>query len=268
MMRHLHLPLQLSILALTALLAGGAQAATQILGLVASNGLPTPLHCEAGTCRAIVNAFCLQSERPAPAMNGAYQLAPGSGLTIIAKRADGGTIRFSGDHLLSIRAHAGFTLVAVSLPEERLKALGVVTAAVEVAPFTSIVPVALADDPDPQTPEDIAQATGPMRHLAAGIFEHSGEDSDAARLVGLLINELPSPDAPQTVVLEDLLHRVVATLGPVRIGDPAIAAAERIVEGCRSFPANGSALNFCLEIQQHGLLGTLNQQLWDAAAGS
>jgi hypothetical protein len=115
--------MQLSVLALTALLAGPAQAATQILGLVASNGLPTPLHCAAGTGRAIVNAFCLQSERPAPAVDDAYQLAPGSGLTIIARRADSSAIRVSGEGLLTIRPHAGFTLVAISLPEQRLKAL-------------------------------------------------------------------------------------------------------------------------------------------------
>ena len=266
MMRHLRLPKQLSVLALTALLAGPAQAATQILGLVASNGLPTPLHCEAGTCRAIVNAFCLQWERPAPALNGEYELAPGGGLTVIARRADGSVIRFSGEGLVTIRTHAGFTLVAISLPEERFKALGVVSAAVEVAPFTSILPVPAADDPDPQTPEDIAQATGPIRRLAAGVFDRPGEDSDAARVVGLLINELPP--ASQAVAVDDLLHGIVTTLGPGRIGDQAVAAAERIVEGCRSFPANGNALDFCLEIQQHGLLGSLNQQLWDAAAGS
>jgi hypothetical protein len=33
-------------------------------------------------------------------------------------------------------------------------------------------------------------------------------------------------------------------------------------------PPNSVALGFCLEVQQAGLLGTLNEQLWDAASGS
>jgi hypothetical protein len=37
-----------------------AQAAPQILGVIASNGHATPLDCTAGDCTAQLSAFCLQ----------------------------------------------------------------------------------------------------------------------------------------------------------------------------------------------------------------
>ena len=39
--------------------ATAVQAAPQILGIVASNGLPTPLHCADGYCGAYLASFCL-----------------------------------------------------------------------------------------------------------------------------------------------------------------------------------------------------------------
>ena len=268
MTRPLRLSMQLPALALMALLATRAEAATQILGLVASNGIPTPLHCEDGACQGFFDTFCLQQERPSPTLDSKYQLAPGCGLTVIARRADGSVMRLSGEGVVTIRVHTGFTSVTISLPEARLRALGAVSSAIEVAPLTSILPVPSADDPDPQNPEDIARAIGPMRRLAAEIFERSGEDPDAARLIGLLINALPPEGAPQPVALDDLFRQVVATVSPGRVGAEGFAAAERIARACESFPPNSAALGFCLEIQQRGLLGTLNEQLWDTAGGS
>ena len=268
MTRRLRLTLLLSALALVVLLSARAEAATQILGLVASNSVPTPLRCEGGVCRGFVNSFCLQWERPAPALDSEYQLAPGGGLTVIARRADGSKVRLSGQGLVTIRVDARFTSVTISLPQTRLRDLGAVSSAIEIAPLTSILPVGSADDPDLQSPEDVAQAIGPTRRLAAAIFEGSGEDSDAAKLIGLLINALPPDGGRQKVALGDLFRQVAATVDRGRIGPEGFAAAERIAKGCESFPPNSAALGFCLEAQQAGLLGTLNQQLWDAADGS
>jgi hypothetical protein len=196
-------------------------------------------------------------------------LAPGGGLTVVARRADGSGIRLPGEGVVAISIDTGFTSVTISLPEARLKALGAVSSAIEVAPLTSILPVPWAGDPDPQSPEEIAQAVGPMRRLAAEIFDRPGEDPDAARLVGLLINALPPPEgAVRPVALDELFRQVITTVSPGRVGAEGFAAAERITRGCLSFPANSAALGFCLEIQQGGLLGGLNNQFWDAVGGS
>ena len=131
MTRPLRLWMQLPALALMALLATRAEAATQILGLVASNGVPTPLRCEGGVCRGFVNSFCLQWERPAPALDSEYQLAPGGGLTVIARRADGSEVRLSGQGLVTIRVDARFTSVTISVLQARLRDLGAVSSAID-----------------------------------------------------------------------------------------------------------------------------------------
>ena len=45
-----HILAATAIIATAAFTSPGAQAASQVLGLVASNGLPTPLQCEDGVC--------------------------------------------------------------------------------------------------------------------------------------------------------------------------------------------------------------------------
>src|SRR3546814_14945149 len=74
-------------------------------------------------------------------------------------------------------------------------ALGVgpaeVSLAVEVGPTVSLIPEAVAGDTDPQTAEEIALATGPLRNVAARLFDSAGQSADAARTTTLLTNRLP-----------------------------------------------------------------------------
>jgi hypothetical protein len=266
-MRKLRLTISLAALGAAALIAARAEAATQILGLMASNGIPTPLACEDGVCRGFLSGFCLQPERPAPALGSRYRLAPGGGLAILAERADGRVVRLPGEGVVSLAVDGGFTSVAVSLPESLRMAAGAVSLAIEVAPLTLVLPMPEADDPDPQSPEEIAEASGPLRRLAAGIFDRSAEDPDAARVVALLINRLPPEAAPGPVALKDLFHQVVASAG-THVGAEGLSTAERIAGACESFPANSAAIHFCLEVQQNGLLGRMNEQLWEAMSGS
>src|SRR5690242_16112149 len=156
MMRKLRLTISLAALGAAALVAARAEAATQILGLMASNGIPTPLACEDGVCRGFLSGFCLQPERPAPTLGSRYRLA-GGGLTILAQRADGSVVRMAGEGAASIAVDGGFTSVAVSLPESLLSAAGAVSLAIEVAPLTLVLPMPEANDPDPQSPEEIAE---------------------------------------------------------------------------------------------------------------
>ena len=166
-----------SLLALP-LLAGtsaAVQAAPQILGIVASNGLPTPLHCADGYCSAYLASFCLQEGRYAPNKGSEYRLVPGGRLTIIASLGDGRSLRLPAEDLLTIRTRSGFTSLWLSLPEARLKALGATAAAVEVGPQTTVLPLAYAGDPHPQSADEVATAAGPLRQIAAQTFDRPGE---------------------------------------------------------------------------------------------
>ena len=72
------------------LLSGGAvQAASQILGLVATGSTPTPLSCRHGQCSAHFTSFCLQQDRDAPMLGTAYVPADASSLRLVVTGEDG-----------------------------------------------------------------------------------------------------------------------------------------------------------------------------------
>jgi hypothetical protein len=254
-----------ALLALPLLLAGGgAEAAPQILGIVASNGLPTPLHCAEGYCSAYLASFCLQEARYAPDSGSAYQLAPGGRLTLVAKLADGRTLRLAGGELLTIRTRSGFTSLNVSLPEARLVALGATSAAVEVGPGTTVLPRTYAGDPDPQTGDEVAIATGPMRDLASKTFDRAGETADTARLIELAINRLSDePAAPKVASLWGEIARQAKQSG---FGQPGIDAAGALIAECEG-TGSGFTSSLCLEMRQAELMTRLNRRFWDQAAG-
>jgi len=61
-------------LPLTAIALSPAQAAPQILGLIASAD-PVPMTCVDGTCTAELSSVCLQQHRPTPPTGGLDQRA-------------------------------------------------------------------------------------------------------------------------------------------------------------------------------------------------
>jgi hypothetical protein len=270
-MRKIFLSFAIATAAWVGLAAGPAAAASQVLGLVASNGLPTPFHCQDGTCIGHFSAFCLQEQRPAPSANSEYRLASGGGLTLIATLADGRSLRLPANDWLTIRTRIGFTSVRMSLPEEKLKSLGAVAVAVEVAPMTSILPVPVAGDPDPLSGQEIALATGPMRRAAEQAFEKPGETADAVRLSSLTINLL-SEDEPQTAAGRDALwNQAVALASHSRSFTPAgVDDAHRIYSGCEISVASKSSFNLgsCMEIHHADLMAQNNRDFWASTGGS
>ena len=252
------------------LAAADGHAATQVLGLVASNGLPSPLTCEGGVCAGHVSSFCLQEARPAPAANSEYSLAPGGRLTLIATLADGRQLRLPGEETLSLHTLIGFTSVMISIPQAKLKELGAVSAAVEVGPMTTLLPAPVAGDPNPQSKEEIAYAAGPMRRLAEAAFEAPGTAADAARLSSLLINSLRD-DEPQTAEGRDAIwDRLMARSDTSRLSPSGIAEARQIYRYCEISVASKSSLNLrsCMELHHADLMAVTNREFWDRNGGS
>ena len=247
-----------------------AEAAPQVLGLVASNGSPTPLICKGAECSAHLSAFCLQEARDAPSSGTSYAPATGGTVTLVATTADGRTLRLPGQDHLDFRSLIGFTSVRVSLQQETLAALGAVEAAVEVGPAVSLLPVTLARDPNPQTAAEVALATGPIRQAASRMFEAPGTASDAARITSLFINALP-PGELETQTTRDGLWQAKAA-DPTITGATAdgIAMAQRIYDACRGAVDSRSAnsLRSCLELRHAELMGRTNHKFWESVGGS
>lgn len=250
-----------------------AEAAPQILGLVASNGLPVPMRCDGGDCTALLSSFCLQEARDAPEDGQVYLPGLRGGLSLIVTRASGQHLRLAANQLVTLTLYSEMSTVQASLSLGKLAASGVLlatgdTISLAVEDATVILPVPVAGDPDPQTPEEIALATGPLRQLAGETFDTTGAGSaDSTRLLGLLINAMPASDDPEPIALDGLLHQVLASVGSGRFDAATLAEAGQVVQNCQNFPSRlGQA--YCLESRQSGLLATMNQDYWAAAGGS
>lgn len=246
-----------------------ALAAPQVLGLVAGNGVPTPLTCDGFACSAHFSAFCLQQNRPAPARGDSYTVAPGGELTLVVTTAGGKTLRLPGHEHLTIQSDIGFTSVTVALPQAELAELGASAVAVEVGPTVSLLPVTTAGDPNPQEADEIALATGPMRLAASRSFEVPGRASDAARITSLLINALPQ-DGSETSEARDGLWVAMLDRPAVATATPdGVDAAARIYEGCKISVESRSTYSMrnCLELRHADLLAETNHEFWRDSAG-
>jgi hypothetical protein len=249
--------------------AGSAAAAPQVLGLVASNGVPTPLTCHGTECAAHFSSFCLQEARPAPSQGQPYTVAEGGQLTLVARTADGRTLRLPGNDQFAIRTLIGFTSVRISVPAAALSALGAVSASVEVGPSVSLIPAEASNDPDPQMAEEIALAVGPMRAAAARAFEAPGASSDAARVASLLINALPTDRDAEEKARAGLWERTVAPAVLASLTPEGRIAAERVYQGCRISVESRSVFTMrsCLELRHADLMAAANQKFWEESGG-
>jgi hypothetical protein len=259
MTRTVHPLVLLTALFMLILAAQRAEAAPQVLGLVASNGVPTPLRCEDGQCSGFVNSFCLQFSRPSPRADDQYRLGQGGGIILVGQRVDGSTIRLAAGGLVGIRSGANFSSVTVSLPESQLTAIGAVAATLEVAPLTSVVPVAVAGDSDPQTPDEIDYATGTQRRLAQSTFETSGLNTDEVRIIALVVNGLPADEPTSQGGREAVWKKVVTSVPTAALDPQAFVVASRIYQNCATAvdSRTASALRTCMDQAQQDLIGTL-----------
>jgi hypothetical protein len=260
-----------ALAAALSLAASRADAAPQILGLVASNGAPVPMRCERTGCTVLLSSFCLQEARPAPENGQAYTAGRG-GFSLVVTRAAGGRIRLPADSLVSLALYSEMSTVQARLSLTALAASGVSLDAgdvisLDVADNTVILPVPVAGDPDPQTPEEIALATGPLRHLAAATFDSSAGSADSTRLLALMINAMPPGDDPQPVALDGLLRQVLAGVAPGRFGAETLGEVTDVMQNCQNFPTRLGQV-YCLESRQNGMLAEMNEEYWEAAGGS
>ena len=260
----IRLVLAIAAAAIAAPLAG-AGAAPQVLGLVATNA-PVPLNCFAGECSAQLSTFCLQQVRDIPAPGAPYR-AVGDGLSLIAIAADGKARRLSGAEHLAITSKRGYNAVEISISRRALEALGAVRAAVEVGPKVSLVPVPVVGDTDPQSAQEIAAATGPLRDLGDQIVDDAGPEADAARLTSDLINDLPDRGRVGSDVGDRLWRQRLAR----QDADPETVALAAAAYGiCRQRVDAGYyfSLRRCLEFKHDEQMMELNRRFWKAIVGS
>jgi hypothetical protein len=246
-----------------------AQAAPQILGIVASNGAPTPLVCDGVECAAHFSAFCLQEARPAPSSGDGYSIAPGGSMTLIATTNAGQSIRLPAQDYVRISSQIGFTSVHIAVPQSVMDELGATALQVEVGANVSLLPLATAGDVQPQTAEEIQYATTVMRGVAVKKFDQANGASDAARIASVFINALPakgleSAEARGELWMANANHPAVAnaTLEGLTLAQEMYRSCQISVEARSSY-----SMRMCLELRHADLQATSNHQFWkDTAA--
>ena len=266
-------------LALAAILsAGSANAAPQVLGLVADNGFATPLACDGFECSAQFSSFCLQEARSSPPTGAAYAPAPGGVLSLVATTPDGRSLRLPAADHLRITTAIGFTSVTMSLPQSRrdriAETLGAapeeIRLAVEIGPSVSLLPVPVAGDPDPQTEEEIALAVGPLRSVAERLFEAPGVSADAARLTTRLINGLPARGRETVEMRDGLFDEIAALPASGSLSPEGVERAHALYAECRISVESSSMFSMreCLKLRHADLMVRSNRTFWDEAGGS
>ncbi len=249
-----------SAITLIALLPGAAGAAPQIMGLVAT-AEPAPMQCGDGQCTVLLSAFCLQEERLPPDYYSAYLPADPGQVVLVVSMTDGRTVRMEAGGLVEFRSRYGYTAIEASLPLDRLAGARPVSLALEVNPLAALLPVAMPGDPDPQTAEDIAIATGPWRLAAQAVMEGDSQSAASSRTAMRLINSLPTlGDIPPGE--RETVWRRVAQNAPVRARQ-AFDACIRSVD-----QAIGYRLRLCLEERHTRMQVENTREFWRSLGGS
>jgi hypothetical protein len=252
-----------------ALLAAPAVAAPQILGVVAGT---VPLNCDGTGCRAEASTFCLQQARSIPAPGTGYASARAGDMTLVVTTVSGETLRLPAGGRLDLRSARGHSAVSMTLQRATMDALGARQVTVEIAPDASLLPVAEAGDPNPQTAEDVALATGPMRQTATAFFEGPDPRAKALRLAGIVVNALP--EEGRTPLDRDgdasgsLLQRAIAA-APEAATPEAVALLADLHAECRFSVTEGFkfSLRRCYEAAHDRLTWGLNLDLWKSTGG-
>lgn len=247
--------------------AGVAQAAPQILGLVATGAEPTPLHCSDGVCSARFTTFCMQADRDAPLLGTEYLLLDEDALTLLVTDAEGRTTALPAAGV-SIRSVHSYTAVRIDVPEAQIRALGGGVAALAVAPLATLVPKAKLGDPRPQSEEEIALAGGEHRKIGEEHVDHGGTTAEAASTLMTMVNALearePGVGGRNGAADAAVAGEILAKRG-VPGGDPELLR-ERVdlCSGLATGPRASDGMPTCLQTYHDNYLVTLTGRYWDA----
>lgn len=260
----------LSVAASLLLVTGGAAAAPQLLGLVASNDAPTRLDCSGGECSGYFGSFCMQASRESPSRGTPYEVIGGA-ITLRLTMADGSEQQLDAAPYVQIQAHNQYSAVRIVLPSSGVAAMGAVSVAVEIGSNVTVAPRPQSGDLDPQSPEEIALAVGPLREAGALAFDRPGRLPDATRIVARLINDLPKIGGEETRALRDGLWQAEAANADLAMATPeGRALARSAFEGCLADLASQRmpTMRTCLSLRHGELMREANRSYWDLIGGS
>lgn len=242
---------------------GTANAAPQVIAMVPSDGAVT-LTCDGAECGAEFSTICLQQARFTPAPGTPYRVheADHSGIALTGRDGNGRSLSLDPD-LMRYASVRQQTAVRISIPKDVLQARGLDTVSVTVSQFAVLVPVPVQDDPDPQTPDDIADARDTLAVVGPIWRQAQGEPLTVARLINGMLNVLPA-DSQGSDGAPAAAGELAAATG---LSDAALARGRGMFEHCRETGAYaaGYTMRHCLGNMHDLLMRNLNHDYWDAS---
>ncbi len=168
---------------------------------------------------------------------------------------------------MSILASRGHTSVELSVDVDWMDERGYRSAVLEIGPNVSLIPVAVANDPKPQTAHDIKVATGPLRALGNETVDQlggaSGTALGAARLLNRVASALPALGRSDVSIREKAWD--VGMQGVVKASARQRAAAKGEFNRCFEVTRGGyTSLRQCLGSRHDILVGKMNDRYWAA----
>ncbi len=228
-------------IALAAIGASQAAAAPQLIALLPIND-PVALTCADGTCTAELATYCLQEHRGAPEPGHAYRPQGGGAFGFALVDAAGAGIPLDVEP--TIRAARTYVAVTIFIPD------GVAAGAtgLVVGDGVVLVPEPVAGDPNPQTPEEIADATMLARSLGQ-------------RLV------VASPEVRVALDLGRAANALTAGADQDTLGADFPPDSSVVLDACRGMAAMGGAdVLTCLRGRRDALVSDVNLRYWRALA--
>lgn len=239
----------------------GAQAAPQMLGVIASSS-PLTLHCEGNVCKTEISTICLQAERDTPEHHQAYTAHDHAAFTLVATDRNDKTVNVElpESTFVSMR---GYTAVEVSINITDLRASGLEPRALSVEGDGLLVPVAVADDPNPIAPGEVEHVLAALKPAADEVFKKHGPEYEAIRLVNRVINETPRTGRMAKTDREQLWDNTFGESARESSGIGTHRAAD-IVGYCQYRTKQGRffSVRRCLEQRLDGMLMDINTEYW------
>ncbi len=265
MARHRFGTMVTAAMAALALFGTPAQAAPQVLALVASGG-PIELACEGETCAAELSSYCLQAERAAPPRGTAYRPTLASTITVAATTRDGRRLTLAAHEALRFHALRGHTAIRVTLAPGLRARLGLASVRLVVADNVTLAPQAVAGDDNPISAGELAMVEQSLRPAGARIMDRNTDGMAAARVASRMINLLPTHE-PDRSTSQAAWRRLMAQARGDGLGPKATRLAQNAYDLCRYFAdraSPGAAFRDCLQAQHDSLIHRLNSDYWTA----
>lgn len=252
-----------SVFTVMLVVAGAAQAAPQMLAVVAT-AEPMPMDCKDGTCTASLSSICLQEERPSPKNGTAYTPVDMDAFEVVLTDRRGEQHAISAaDAGLNIENSRSYFAVRAQLSPDLLKTYGAIGATINVRADATLVPEPLPGDSSPITAHEIAHIAKGLRPLAERWIGNEQAKTAAAQTLNRWINEIATATSANDVIGELKQSAKRGGTG-VFTGD-----VERFVSEVVGFCEDDlkrdrtASMDRCLEHWHDHLMYDLNTDYWD-----